>query len=429
VHPDGKGDVVPLRSRIATVAASALPGGAPHPAADTLAAGSQLAPAGDVAAAAPRVVMSGLDVLRAEGFARLAGKRVGLVTNHTGLARDGTAGIDLFAAQKNLTLAALFSPEHGIRGVVDADVASQRDQATGLQIHSLYGETRRPTDEMLRGIDTMVIDLQDIGARFYTYMTTMAYVMEECAKRNIAVVVLDRPNPVNGWQIEGPLLDATATGFAGYAPTMPTRHGMTMGELARLFNGERKIGATLEVVAMKGYSRSDWFDETGLPWVNFSPNMRNMNEATLYPGIGGIEFSNISVGRGTDTPFEHIGAPFIKGTQLADALNARKLPGIRFYPVSFTPTSSVHEGVRCEGVFLVVTNREALKPVRVGLEIAAALLKLYPGEYSLQRTAVLFGSASSLARVAAGEDPASVAATWGAGEAQWRLMRAKYLLY
>jgi uncharacterized protein YbbC (DUF1343 family) len=373
--------------------------------------------------------MSGLDVLRAENFARLKGKRVGLVTNHTGITRDGAAGIDLFFAQKDVALVALFSPEHGIRGIVDADVASERDEKTGLQIHSLYGDTRRPTDAMLLGVDTVVIDLQDIGARFYTYMTTMAYVMEECAKRSIAVVVLDRPNPINGWQIEGPLLDATLTGFAGYAPTMPTRHGMTMGELARLFNAERKIGATLDVVAMKGYSRSDWFDETGLPWVNFSPNMRNMNEATLYPGIGGIEFSNISVGRGTDTPFEHIGAPFIKGTQLADALNARKLAGIRFYPVAFTPASSVHKGVRCEGVFMVVTNREALRPVRVGLEIAAALARLYPNDYTLQRTAVLFGSPTSLARVSAGEDPAMVAASWGGGEAQWRLLRSKYLLY
>ena len=429
VHPDGKGDAGPLRSRIATIAASAVPGGAPQPAAHAIAAGSQLAPAGDVAAGAPRVVMSGLDVLRAEGFARLEGKRVGLVTNHTGLARDGAAGIDLFFAHKDLSLVALFSPEHGIRGIVDAEVPSARDEKTGLLIHSLYGETRRPTEAMLQGIDTMVIDLQDIGARFYTYMTTMAYVMEECAKRNITVVVLDRPNPVNGWQIEGPVLDADLTGFVGYASSMPTRHGITMGELARLFNAERKIGASLEVVAMRGYTRSDWFDETGLPWVNFSPNMRNLHQAALYPGIGGIEFSNISVGRGTDTPFEQIGAPFIKGTQLADALNARKLPGIRFYPVSFTPASSVHAGTRCEGVFMVITGREALRPVRVGLEIAAALMRLYPDDYKLQRTAMLFGSASALARVGAGEDPAAVAASWATGEAQWRLVRSKYLLY
>ncbi len=427
VHPDGKGDVGPLRARVAAIAASALPGSLQATA--TPAPGIPLAPSGDIAVPARRSVMSGLDVLRAENFARLKGRRIGLVTNHTGLARDGATAIDLFFAQKDLTLVALFSPEHGIRGSVDAEVPSERDEKTGLQIHSLYGDARRPTDAMLQGIDTIVIDLQDIGARFYTYMTTMAYIMEECATRGIRVVVLDRPNPINGWQIEGPLLDPALTGFAGYEPTMPTRHGMTIGELARLFNGERKIGVTLEVVAMKGYSRGDWFDETGLPWVNVSPNMRNLNEATLYPGIGSIEFSNISVGRGTDTPFEQVGAPFIKGIQLADALNARSLPGIRFYPVSFTPASSVHKGVRCEGVFMVITNRESLRPVRVGLEIAAALARLYPDDYKLQRTAVLFGSPESLARATAGEDPGAIAASWGAGEAQWRLVRARYLLY
>ena len=251
VHPDGKGDVGPLRARIATIAASAIPASL-RAAAAAPAPGIPLAPAGDIAPPARRVVMSGLDVLRAEGFARLKGRRVGLVTNHTGLARDGAPASICSSRQKNLTLVALFSPEHGIRGIVDAEVPSERDEHTGLQIHSLYGETRRPSDAMLQGIDTMVIDLQDIGARFYTYMTTMAYIMEACARRGIAVVVLDRPNPINGWQIEGPLLDPTQTGFAGYAPTMPTRHGMTMGELARLFNAERKIGATLEVVAMTG---------------------------------------------------------------------------------------------------------------------------------------------------------------------------------
>ena len=203
---------------------------------------------------------------------------------------------------------------------------AETDAKTGLPIHSLYGDTRRPTAAMLEGIDTLVIDLQDIGARFYTYMTTMAYVMEEAAKRKVPVVVLDRPNPVNGFQIEGPLLDKAQLSFIGYFP-MPIRHGMTIGELARLFNGENKIGADLTVVPVKNWKRDDWFDDTGLPWINPSPNMRNLNQATLYPGIGAIEGTNLSVGRGTDTPFEQVGAPWIDGVKLADVLNGPHSPG------------------------------------------------------------------------------------------------------
>ena len=236
---------------------------------------------------------------------------------------------------------ALFSPEHGIRGVLDANVPSTRDEKTGLPIHSLYGETRRPTAAMLEGIDTLVIDLQDIGARFYTYITTMAYVMEEAAKHELPVIVLDRPNPINGFQIEGPSLDKAMIGFIGYFPAMPIRHGMTLGELAQAVQRREQDRRRPDggPDARTG-TRNQWFDETGLPWVNPSPNMRNLIQATLYPGIGAIEYTNVSVGRGTDTPFEQIGAPWIDGVRLADALNARTLPGIRFYPVRFTPTSS-----------------------------------------------------------------------------------------
>jgi uncharacterized protein YbbC (DUF1343 family) len=309
-------------------------------------------------------VVSGIDALRADGFAMLRGKRVGLVTNHTGRARDGATTIELIQQAKDVKLVALFSPEHGIRGVLDANVPSEKDGRTGLLIHSLYGETRRPSAEVLAGIDTLVVDLQDIGTRFYTYMTTLAYVMEEAAKLKIAVVVLDRVNPVNGVQLEGPALDKAAVGFTGYFPAMPIRHGMTMGELAKLFNAENRIGADLTVVQMRNWSRDDWFDMTGQAWINPSPNIRNLIQATLYPGIGAIEGTNISVGRGTDTPFEQIGAPWIDGVRLADALNGRGLPGIRFYPVRFTPTSSKHANQECQGVFMVVTDRVALRPVR-----------------------------------------------------------------
>jgi uncharacterized protein YbbC (DUF1343 family) len=371
----------------------------------------------------------GIDVLRSEGFAALRGLRVGLLTNHTGIARDRTPTIDLLASAPGVTLAALFSPEHGIRGVLDTSVPSSTDARTGLPIHSLFGRTARPTAEMLSGLDAIVIDLQDVGARFYTYTTTMAYVMEEAARLSIKILVLDRPNPIGGAHIEGPSLDEAATGFTGYFAAMPIRHGMTIGELAQLFNGERQIGADLVVVPMKNWSRDAWFDETGLPWVNPSPNMRTLYAATLYPGIGAFEAANLSVGRGTDTPFEHVGAPWIDGTRLADALNGRTIPGVRFHPVTFTPASSTFAGEECHGVFIVLTDRAAVRPVRVGVEIAAALLKLFPGEFRVNAAARLFGSAHGLARLEAGEDPSAVAASWAASEARWRRLRAKYLLY
>jgi len=428
VHPDGKGDVTPLRARVATVAASTITDVPETTRLSSLWTGRDFGASG-TSPVPPRYVpvMSGIDVLRANGFEMLKGKRVGLLTNHTGRARDGATSIDLLHQVKDLKLVRLFSPEHGIRGILDAAVPSAVDE-TGLEIASLYGDTRRPTDAMLDGIDTMVIDLQDIGARFYTYMTTTAYVMEEAAKRRISVVVLDRPNPINGFQIEGPTLDKAALSFVGYF-AMPIRHGMTLGELARLFNAENKIGVDLTVVAVKNWTRDQWFDATGLPWINPSPNMRNLIQATLYPGIGAIEGTNVSVGRGTDTPFEQVGAPWIDGTALSDALNARAIPGVRFYPVKFTPTSSKYANEECGGVFMIVTDRAAIRPVRVGLEIATALNRLYGAKFDLEAAERLFGSKEGIARIRAGADPTEIVASWGAGEARWRLLRAKYLLY
>ena len=428
-HPDGKGDVAALRARVSTVVASALtalPAGFER---TTTWSTRDYGPTGTLPAPKPASVLNGIDALRADGFAILKGKKVGLVTNHTGRARDGATTIDLIHGAKDVALVALFSPEHGIRGVLDAKVASEKDEKTGLVIHSLYGETRRPTDEMLKGIDTMVIDLQDIGTRFYTYMTTMAYVMEESAKRNIAVVVLDRVNPITGVQIEGPALDKGQVSFVGYFASMPIRHGMTIGELAQLFNAENKIGANLTVVRLRGWQRDQWFDGTGIPWINPSPNMRSLTQATLYPGIGAIEGTNISVGRGTDTPFEQIGAPWVDGVRLADLLNGRNLPGIRFYPVRFTPASSKHANQECQGVSMVVTDRAALRPVRVGAEIAGALARLHGAQYELEAAERLFGSRENLARLRAGDDPSSLIAGWSAAEARWRLLRAKHLIY
>ncbi len=432
LHPDGVGDVGPLRSRIATVAAAALNGGntvrlKPDP---TSASGAVPGASANVASGFSRTspVLTGIDVLARDGFAKLKGKRVGLITNHTGVGRDGKSTIDLLHTAPGVQLVSLFAPEHGIRGILDADVPSEKDQKTGLTIHSLYGDTRRATDAMLAGIDTLVIDLQDIGSRFYTYPATVGYVLEEAAKRKIAVMVLDRPNPVNGWQIEGPNQSEPIREFIAYFP-MPVRHGLTLGELARVFNDEKKINADLTVIPAENWRRDYWFDETGLAWINPSPNMRNLNQAALYPGIGAIEYSNVSVGRGTDQPFEQLGAPWIDGPRLAAALNARRLPGIRFYPVTFTPTSSKYAKQACQGVFMVITNRAALQPVRVGLEIAGALSTLFGEQYQLENTDLLLGSRDSLERVKRGEDPAVVAARWSADEASWRRLRAKYLLY
>jgi uncharacterized protein YbbC (DUF1343 family)/CubicO group peptidase (beta-lactamase class C family) len=430
VHPDGKGDVTPLRAKVATLAASAITDAPPDPARTRLMTGRDFGPQGaGPARARTAPVETGLDVLRANAFAPLRGKRIGLVTNHTGRARDGTSAIDLLFAAKDVKLVALLSPEHGIRGVLDTNVESSVDEKTKLPVFSLYGDTQRPTEAMLAGIDVLVVDLQDIGVRFWTYATTTAYVLEEAAKRKLPVFVLDRPDPIDGWQIEGPALDKESVGFTGYFPAMPIRHGLTLGELAQLYNAENKIGADLTVVAMKNWRRDDWYDETGLTWVNFSPNMRNLNEAALYPGIGAIEGTNLSVGRGTDTPFEQIGAPWIDGVQLAAALNARAIAGVRFYPVRFTPTSSKYANEDCGGVFIIVTDRTALKPVRLGLEIASTLYRMYPAQFQLLSAQRLFGSHDTLARIAAGEEPAAIAASWAAAESRWRQLRSRYLLY
>ena len=428
VHPDGTGDVRELRERVANVVGAALIG-SPEP---------QLRQVGrdfgaraltvDAASERVRAVLTGADVLAAEGTELLRNRRVALLTNHTGRTRTGARTIDILRSAREVTLVSLLSPEHGIHGTADDRVASGTDARTGLPVHSLYGETRRPTGAMLAGVDTVVVDLQDIGARFYTYMTTIGYVLEEAAARGIRVVVLDRPNPVNGYAIEGPVQDEAAEAFTAYFP-MPIRHGLTMGELARLFNGEKKIGADLHIVAMRNWSRRLWYDETGLPWVNPSPNMRNLHQAALYPGIGALEFSNISVGRGTDSPFEQFGAPWIDGVALAAALNARALPGVRFYPVRFTPAASIYAGEPCGGVFIIVTNRDALRPVRLGVEIAAALFRLHGSTYDPRETWRLLGSRAQVEALAAGVDPGEIAAGWRLGEARWRLLRARYLLY
>jgi uncharacterized protein YbbC (DUF1343 family) len=397
VHPDGRPALTPLRSKVATIVAAALRAGRTG------------------------ATLTGLDVLVAQKFQPLQGKHVGLITNQTGVDRLGRRNVALMRAA-GVDVAALFSPEHGLEGREDRPgLPDVTDAASGIKVFSLYGKTLRPTPEMLRGIDALVFDIQDVGARFYTYETTMAYAMEAAAKAGIPYYVLDRPNPITGTHVEGPLLDAANQSFVGYFPGLPVRHGMTMGELARLFNAENKIGAALTVIQMEDWNRGDWFDDTGLPWIDPSPNMRSLNAATLYPGLCLLESSKgYSVGRGTDAPFEQIGADFMAGRDLAAYLNRREIPGVRVYP---TRVGSV------DGVRFVIVNRESLDATRLGLEVAAAILKLYPGKLDLSQNKLLIGSAEAIRRLQAGDDPRTIQQGFQDAVAAFVKMRQPYLLY
>jgi uncharacterized protein YbbC (DUF1343 family) len=371
---------------------------------------------------------TGIDVLEAENFAVLKGKRVGLITNQTGVDSGGRRTIDLLARAPGVKLVALFSPEHGISGAVDAPVANATDAATNLPIYSLFGETRRPTPEMLKDIDALVFDVQDAGVRFYTYITTMAYCMEAAAKSHISFVILDRPDPLGGEVIEGPMLDSGRTSFVGYFP-MPVRYAMTLGELARMFNAENKIGADLRVVAMKNWRRGETFAQTGIPWIAPSPNLRTPGAAFLYPGIEILQAAGVSVGRGTDVPFEILGAPWIRGKGLADALNARKIAGVSFAPARFNPREPPYEGQTCEGVTISISDAESFRPMRMGLEIAGVLRREYPQQFQLEKMIALLGSQSTIERLARDDDPARIVAGWSSGLDRFRQMRTKYLLY
>jgi uncharacterized protein YbbC (DUF1343 family) len=380
--------------------------------------------------AAPRNdhTLAGIDVVEEENFAPLRGKHVGVITNQTGVDRSGRRTIDLLAHAHGVKLVALFSPEHGPFGNVDGEVPSSTDAATGLPVYSLYGQTRRPTPEMLEGIDALVFDIQEAGVRFYTYATTMGYAMEEAAKRRIAFYVLDRPNPLGGERIEGPMLDRDRLSFTGYFP-MPVRHGMTLGELAQMFNAENHLGAEVHVVAMKNWHRRDAYEATGLAWIRPSPNLRTLDELLLYPGVEILQAGGVSVGRGTDTPFQLIGAPWIRAAELAGALDARSVPGVRFAPTNFTPRSGPYQGQACQGVALAIADRASLDSMRMGLEIAATLAKLYPKEFALDKILTLLGSQATLERLKRGDAPARIVGGWAGELEPFRKMRAKYLLY
>ena len=424
VHPQTKLAITPLRSRVASIAAAGLNVDIP--------AGVSMSERPRTPAPAGRqlTTLTGLDVLAAEGFASLKGRRVGLITNHTGISRDGKRNIDVMVAA-GVNLRALYSPEHGILGKDDHEnIGHTTDPATGIRVYSLYsGQDRRPSDAMLQDIDTLVFDIQDIGTRFYTYICTMRYAMEEAAKRNLAFVVLDRPNPITGEHVEGPMLDPALRSFVGCGD-LPLRHGMTIGELARMFNDEIAPRANLRVVSMQDWRRAAWFDQTGLPWVNPSPNMRSLNAALLYPGVGMLEYAKVySVGRGTDAPFEQIGADWIRGPLLAARLNQRAIPGVRVYPTSFTPAASNFSGKTVEGVRFVITDRNIFDSVRFGIELGVALARLFPGKMVFDANERLAGNRELLKGIEAAEDPVSLTARFRGAVEQFNSRRAQYLLY
>ena len=431
VHPIAAASVVDLRAKVATIVAAAL---------------------GDVdvedlrerawaarlrqqrrARITPRFspVLTGLDVVARDGFEPFQGRAVGLITNHTGVDRRLRRNIDLFAEAPGVKLAAIFSPEHGVDGRLDqAQIADSTDLATGTPVYSLYqGDRRRPSEQMLQGIDVLVFDIQDVGARFYTYPTTMAYAMEEAARYGIPFFVLDRPNPLTGAAVEGPMLDESYRSFSGYFP-MPVRHGMTVGELAWMFNGEREIGAELTVIRMEGWRRTDWFDETGLPWVDPSPNIRTLEQALLYPGIALLEgLLNYSVGRGTSTPFAFVGADWMDGAKVAAFLNTRRLAGVRFYPASRTPATSRFAGETISGVQISVVDRDTIQATRVGLDLAVALIRFYPKRIQLDQTARLIANASTIEALGRRKAAADIWTLWERAGREFLPLRRRYLLY
>lgn len=425
VHPTLRPAMTSLRGRVATIAAASLG----IDSQDVHVIGfNELQPGRAIGRNAE--VLTGIDVLAAENFARLKGKRVGLITNHTGFTRGGERDIDAMLAA-GVQLTALFSPEHGIAGKEDQEhVANARDAKSGLTIYSLYrGADRKPSSAALAKIDVLVFDIQDVGTRFYTYLSTMKNAMQAAADAHIPFYVLDRPNPITGAHVEGPMIDAAEISFVG-CTAIPLRHGMTLGELARMINIVDNIHVNLEVVAVKNWRRGDWFDSTNLAWVDPSPNMRSLAAALLYPGVGMIEYAkNYSVGRGTDAPFQQVGADWIHGATLAAYLNKRMVPGVRFYPTRFTPTASVFQGKTIEGVRFVIVDRESFSSLRLGLELAVALEKLYPGKIDFAGSKRLIGSADAVDSIRKAEDPRNLEPRLQESIQSFLDTRAKYLLY
>jgi uncharacterized protein YbbC (DUF1343 family)/CubicO group peptidase (beta-lactamase class C family) len=439
VHPRGKSNAIVLRSKLATAIAATLP---LTPSEKESLRWQSITGYNEALGAARHMttrngsVKTGIEVLEERGFdvLQVAGRKnhVGLVTNQTGVDTEGKRSIDVLAHAPGISLDAIFSPEHGVTGTLDTThVGNSKDAATGIPVYSVYGPSdaaRHPSPEVMKQLDAVVFDIQDAGVRFYTYETTLGYFLEAAAKAGVEAIVLDRPNPITGSFVQGPVADAGRESFTDYW-TVPVRHGMTMGELAKMFNTERNINAKLTVVSMQGWQRGDWFDSTGLAWVNPSPNLRSLTSAALYPGVALIEGTNVSVGRGTDSPFEFVGAPWIRSQELAAYLNARNIAGVRFVPVSFTPSASVYEGKICEGINVVLTDRNALDAPELGIELAAALKKLYPADFKMERMAELLVSEPAYDGLVEGRDPRRIAQDWQEGLEKFEVVRKKYLIY
>ncbi|MBI3626257.1 MAG: DUF1343 domain-containing protein [Candidatus Rokubacteria bacterium] len=425
VHPYGKGTVQTLRAKVAAEVGAALfqP---PLPPRVAIPPESHSTAAEMPVSAGP--VLSGLDVLAAEKFASLKGRAVGLVTNQTGVDSRGRRGIDLLASAPRVRLKAIFSPEHGLSGEMSGNVPHGRDPATRIPIWSLYGADRRPTAAMLRGVDTLVVDLQDVGVRYYTYLTTLLYVLEEGGRRRLPVVVLDRPNPLTGKIVEGPLMDGDLRSFTGPHP-IPVRTGLTIGEFARLVVAEQEIPVALTVVPMAGWQRALWYDETGLRWVNPSPNIRSVTQALLYAGVGLLEGTNLSVGRGTDAPFEVVGAPWVDSAPLAEAMNLKGLRGVRFEAVAFTPSADPYAGQQVNGVRLQVTDRDAIRPVSVALALAEEIRARYGQQFNAEAIQNLLVNRSTMWAFLRGEPLPTLVAWAEAGRADFLQRRASYLIY
>jgi uncharacterized protein YbbC (DUF1343 family)/CubicO group peptidase (beta-lactamase class C family) len=429
-HPNESGNIGSLRAKLGTLAAEAIGdfnfAYVPGALAERQEPETPMRPPASVPAREPSPVLDGIDVLVKQKFAPLKGLRIGLITNHTGHDRDRNSTIDLLKNAPGVDLKVLFSPEHGIRGAMDEHVNDSVDEKTGLPIYSLYGEHFKPAPEQLKDLDALVFDIQDIGCRFYTYTSTMGLTLEAAGKNGKKYFVLDRADPINGILIDGPVLTGQ-TSFVGFH-NIPLRYAMTIGELARMLNSERHVGADLTVIQVENWSRNQWFDQTGLPWTNPSPNMRNLTEAILYPGIGLLE-SAISVGRGTDTPFEVIGAPYVDELTFAGELNRAALPGVRFVPIQFTPTYSVHKGQLCRGVYIMLTDRELCHVVDIGLLAAEVLCRLYPREFDPQKLDHLLLNDETLKAVKSGTTLAAIRASWQSGIDEFMKRRSKFLLY
>ncbi len=408
VHPNGKGSVNRLAGKILNVVASSI--APPEPSADVK-------------------VLTGIDVLQRDNFRELANQRVGLITNQTGRSRDGRSTVELFVESPEVDLRLLFSPEHGFNGKLDtAKINHSVDEISGLNIISLYGETRRPTSAALESIDTIVFDIQDIGTRFYTYVSTMREAMEATAAAKKRFVVLDRPNPIDGVHISGPMLDSGSESFVG-CHTIPVRHAMTSGEIAMMLNDELNLDLNLTIIACEGWNRDSYWEQTNLTWVNPSPNMRSLNEATLYPGIGLLETTNLSVGRGTDTPFELVGAPWINSTAIAAELSQKRIPGLAVVPIEFVPATSKYANEKCFGVNFDVIDRKIFEPIRLGIELACALKKLYPAQWETKDLNRLLCNKEIFEAIQTGQDADTVYLWVNNGIEEFKQRRSKYLLY